>query len=78
VHTRIDVLDSRDYNLGGINTWQMYHGQLGKKIITRLSDALSMAASHKFVCFKNWRHVQVKVPVQKSSSDSSFFAMKFL
>jgi hypothetical protein len=31
VHTRIDVLDSRDYKLGGINSWQGYHGQLGKK-----------------------------------------------
>jgi hypothetical protein len=78
VHTRIDVLDSMDYKLGGLNRWQAYHGQLGKKIISRLSDAMSMAAPHKFVCFKNWRHVQVKVPIQKSLSDSLFFAMKFL
>jgi hypothetical protein len=56
----------------------MYHGQLGEKIIGRLSEALSMAAPHKFVCFKNWRHVQVKAPVYKAPSDSSFFAMKFL
>jgi hypothetical protein len=37
-----------------------------------------MAAPHKFVCFKNWRHVQVKVPIQKSPYASPFYVMKFL
>jgi len=50
----------------------------GKKIMHRLSDALSNVAPHKFKSFKNWRHVQVQVPVQKDPSDSIFFAMKFL
>jgi hypothetical protein len=55
----------------------MYHGQLGKKIIVHLCDALSTATPRKFVCFKNWRHVQVKVHVQNAPSDSTFFTMKF-
>nr|TKW02610.1 hypothetical protein SEVIR_8G251600v2 [Setaria viridis] len=76
--SRIDVLDSMLYTPESDNNWDKYHLEFGKKIMHRLSDALSIAAPLKFKSFKNWRHVPVKVPVQKASSDSAFFAMKFL
>ncbi|CAL4892648.1 unnamed protein product [Urochloa decumbens] len=76
--SRIDVLDSMDYSSDGDNSWDSYHSHMGKTIMQRLSDALSKAAPRKFVSFKNWRHVKVKVPVHKSLYDSAFFAMKFL
>uniref|UniRef100_K3YDD2 Ubiquitin-like protease family profile domain-containing protein n=1 Tax=Setaria italica TaxID=4555 RepID=K3YDD2_SETIT len=62
--SRIDVLDSMLYTPESDNNWD--------------NDALSIAAPLKFKSFKNWRHVPVKVPVQKAMSDNAFFAMKFL
>ena len=76
--SRIDVLDSRVYNSEGDASWDMYHSSMGKTIMQRLSDALSKAAPHKFPSFRNWRHVQVVVPLQKCPTDDPFFAMKFL
>nr|CAB3455168.1 unnamed protein product [Digitaria exilis] len=76
--SRIDVLDSMDYDSNNYHSWDMFHSDMGAKIMNRLSDALSEAAPHKFKSFKNWRHVQVKVPIHKNPSDSLFFAMKFL
>ena len=76
--SRIDILDSMDHNFNCNSSWDMFHSHMGKKIMHRLSDALSNVAPHKFKSFKNWRHVQVQVPVQKDPSDSIFFAMKFL
>jgi len=67
-----------DHNFNCNSSWDMFHSHMGKKIMHRLSDALSNVAPHKFKSFKNWRHVQVQVPVQKDPSDSIFFAMKFL
>lgn len=72
------MLDSMLYTPESDNNWDKYHLEFGKKIMHRLSDALSIAAPLKFKSFKNWRHVPVKVPVQKATSDSAFFAMKFL
>lgn len=74
--SRIDILDSMDHNFNCNSSWDMFHSHMGKKIMHRLS--VSNAAPHKFKSFKNWRHVQVQVPVQKDPSDSIFFAMKFL
>ena len=76
--SRIDVLDSRVYNSEGDASWDMHHSSMGKTIMQRLSDALSKAAPHKFPSFRNWRHVQVVVPLQKCPTDDPFFAMKFL
>ncbi|KAF8699462.1 hypothetical protein HU200_034686 [Digitaria exilis] len=76
--SRIDVLDSMDYDSNNYHSWDMFHSDMGAKIMNRLSDALSEAAPHKFKSFKNWRHVQVQVPIHKNPSDSLFFAMKFL
>ena len=67
-----------DYNFNGNYSWDMFHSDMGKTIIHRLSDALSKAAPNKFKSFKNWRHVQVHVPIQKAPSDCMFLAMKFL
>jgi Ulp1 family protease len=75
--TRIDVLDPM-HPTHECEKWDKHHSELGKKIIHRLSDALSNAAPHKFKSFKNWRHVPVKVPVHKNRSESAFFTMKFL
>ncbi|CAL4982194.1 unnamed protein product [Urochloa decumbens] len=76
--SRIDVLDSMEYESHGDNDWDSYHSHMGKTIMQRLSDALSKAAPRKFASFRNWRHVKVNVPVHKSHYDSAFFAMKFL
>jgi hypothetical protein len=57
--TRIDVVDPM-HHTHECENWDKHHSELEKKIIHRLSGALSNAAPLKFKLFKNWRHVPVR------------------
>lgn len=72
------MLDPMDYSSNPEATWDSYHSPMGRIVIQRLFDALSIAAPRKFPNFQNWRHVPINVPLQKCINDSGMFAMKFM
>ncbi|EEE51552.1 hypothetical protein OsJ_32764 [Oryza sativa Japonica Group] len=76
-HGRIDVFDSNNYP--ALNTeYKDHHGDLGSRVVKRLSDRLYAAARTAFKRFGNQKLVRNKCPVMLKPNDCAFFVMRYM
>uniref|UniRef100_I1QX87 Ubiquitin-like protease family profile domain-containing protein n=1 Tax=Oryza glaberrima TaxID=4538 RepID=I1QX87_ORYGL len=64
-----------------LQSWKMYkdhHGDLGRRVVKRLSDGLYAAARTAFKRFGNQKLVRNKCPVMLKPNDCAFFVMRYM
>ncbi|KAF0930964.1 hypothetical protein E2562_038372, partial [Oryza meyeriana var. granulata] len=78
VHSRIDIMDSNDYDLIGTLPGK-HHSELARRRTIRLSDAPYRAAPGKFKRFGNYRKSYLDCPkMALPSNDCAFYVMKYM
>uniref|UniRef100_A0A0E0GZL3 Ubiquitin-like protease family profile domain-containing protein n=1 Tax=Oryza nivara TaxID=4536 RepID=A0A0E0GZL3_ORYNI len=64
-----------------LQSWKMYkdhHGDLGRRVVKRLSDGLYAAARTAFKRFGNQKLVRNKCPIMLKPNDCAFFVMRYM